>query len=279
MIVSYRRLAAVAAIALFAIVPGLAPTPVSAKLGASERGVLIAYLTALQRADYAKAFSRLSDDERRYFRSASNFGAVFAADHLRIKRFAIVESSNAGAVGTIAVVRETFAFFDHAHQRTETITANVRYGVVAGARGLTIKDPFHPWFAFAPSDASVAVDGVSVSVRKVAFYTGRIEVLATFANTSDRTVTILPYGRSLVRDDAGGAHAPIRSKLPGLTDSALFEGLRLPPSAQYTGAMTFFTADRFTLKRLLVTFAPALADGADAPFEFKLPEIVVPAAS
>jgi len=53
-----------------------------------------------------------------------------------------------------------------------------------------------------------------------------------------------------------------------LTDRQLFIGLRLAPSAQYTGALQFETpvlADgprRFTL-----TVAPFLRDGSDAPGE------------
>lgn len=274
-----RRVGAGIALVLLALVPLSWPVSVSAKLGSGERAALVAYLTALQHGDYSSAFARLSDDERRYFRSARNLAAVFAADRLVLESFTVVGSSGPTAAGSLAIVRERFRFFDHAHQRPSAIAANVRYGIVAGPRGPSVKDPFHPWYAFAPPGISTTANGVTVSLRKIAFYTGRVEVLATFANRGDKTVTILPYGRSVVRDDREGAHAPIRSKLPGLTDSALFEGLRLPPSAEYTGAMTFFTADRFTPKRLLVTFAPALVDGADAPFEFKLPEIAIPATS
>jgi len=264
--------------AALVVLASIAPTAAGAKLTPPERSVLTRYLTALQLRNYANAFAGLSDDERRYFRSPRNLAAIFAADRLTLEGFTIVESTRVSAAATLAIVRERVTFFDHAHQRTGTITANVRYGIVPSAHGLGIKDPFHPWYAFAPADATASANGIRITVRKISFYTGRVEVLATFANTSDRTVTILPYGRSLVRDDAGKTHAPIRSKLPGLTDAALFEGLRLPPSGQYSGAMTFFTADRFKPKRLGITFGPALVDGADAPFEFVLPDIAVPGA-
>jgi len=261
----------------FLLAATLVGPPVRAKLRPAERLVLTQYLTALQHGDYAGAFARLSADEQRYFRSPRNVAAVFAADRFALEAFTIVESAGAAA-GTIAVVRERVRFFDHAHQREGVLSANVRYGIVAGAHGPAVKDPFHPWFAFAPADASATANGVRLSVRKLSFYTGRLEVLLTFANRSETTVTVLPYGRSVVRDDAGKIHAPIRSKLPGLTDATLFEGLRLPPSGQYTGALTFFSPDRFTPKILRLTVAPALADGADAPFEFALPDIPVPAA-
>lgn len=268
-----RVLRALAAVVLV-VVPFAAP--VDAKLTGAERGALSGYLGALVRGDYAAAFARLSPDERRYFRTSANLASIFAADRLKLQRFTILASAETSKVGTVALVRERVSFFDHAHQSTGTMSANVRYGIVPSPRGPAVKDPFHPWFAFAPADESVAQIGVRASVRKVSFFTGRVEVLFSFANTGDRTVTILPYGRSVVRDDAGLVHTPIRSKLAGLTDPNLFEGLRLPPSTQYTGVMTFFTADRFAPKRLEITLAPALADGADAPVEFKLPPLDVP---
>lgn len=270
----WARAVAVATVALGVTLANA--TPSQAALGPGERLALRAYLVALEHGDYAAAFARLTPDGRRYFRSPRNLAAVFAADRVKLEAFTIVESANVSKTGTIAVVRERVTFFDHAHQRPATLTANVRYGIVSGATGVGVKDPFHPWFAFAPTDLTAMVGGIRVSVRKISFYTGRLEVLATFANTGDATVTILPYGRSIVRDEAGGVHAPIRSNLPGLTDRALFEGLRLPPSGRYTGALTFFTSDRFQPKRLGITIAPALLDGADAPFELKLPEVDVP---
>ena len=271
-----RRLVLGLTFGTLAAVGFVAREPARAKLTAPQRTTLVAYLGALQRGDFAAAFARLSSDERRYFGSAHNLEAVFAADRLALVRFTILESIATPTAGTVAVVRERAKFFDHASQRVGDITANVRYGIVAQGAGLAIKDPFHPWFAFAPVERTTSVGGVRVWVRKVSFFTGRVDLLLTFANTGESTVTILPYGRSLIRDETGSVHAPIRSKLPGLTDAALFEGLRLPPSARYTGSMAFFTADRFVPKRLELTLAPALVDGADAPFEFTLPSIDVP---
>lgn len=275
---SRARAALVAFASLLSLFVGDA-RPVRAKLAAPKRAVVTAYLSALQHRDFPGAFARLSDDERRYFRSSRNFEAVFAADRFALDGFTILESAAGGKAGTIVVVRERVRFYDHAHQRDAKIDANVRYGIVPSSHGPAIKDPYHPWFSFAPTHVTTRNNGVTVTVRKISFYTGRIEVLATFANTGDTTVTILPYGRTVVRDDAGKTHVPIRSKLAGLTDAALFGGLRLPPSAQYTGAMTFVTADRFVAKLLRITFAPALLDGGEAPFDFVLPEVAVPPVS
>ncbi|GAC1519700.1 MAG: hypothetical protein NVS2B3_16030 [Vulcanimicrobiaceae bacterium] len=257
----------------------LVPSRASATLAAAERGVLIRYLTALERRDYRAAFAQLSDDERRYFGSARNLEAVFAADGLAVEHHTILKSTSAGRLGSLAVVRERVRFFDHARQRTGRTDADVRYGIVPSARGPAIKDPFHPWFAFAPTAFRAQVGGASVTLRKVSFYAGRFDIVATFANTGSSAVTILPYGRTLVRDERGRRYVPIRSTASNLTDRVLFEGLRLAPNARYTGTLTFASVVRFRPRRLAVTIAPALFDGGERPFDFVLGEHVVPPAS
>jgi hypothetical protein len=89
-------------------------------------------------------------------------------------------------------------------------------------------------------------------------------------------VTILPYGRSVLRDDKGNPYRLIETKLPSLTDRNLRLGLLLASGAEYTGALTFFTPDRFAPASLSLTIAPMLRDGADAPFEVQLPSIPIP---
>jgi hypothetical protein len=76
----------------------------------------------------------------------------------------------------------------------------------------------------------------------------------------------LPYGRSTLRDAKGTVFHPIATRLPALTDKALYLGLRLPSSAEYTGFITFATPDRFQPASLRLSLAPALSDGGDAPF-------------
>ena len=80
-----------------------------------------------------------------------------------------------------------------------------------------------------------------------------------------------------MRDENGKTYAPIASRLRGLTDPGLYTGLRLAPGAQYTGLMSFLTPNRFSPKRLDVTIAPVLADGADAPFSIPLAGYELPA--
>ncbi|GAC1620658.1 MAG: hypothetical protein NVS4B5_12530 [Vulcanimicrobiaceae bacterium] len=246
-----------------------------AALSQPARSVLTTYLDALEHERYDVAFARLSAAERRYFRSAANFAAVFRADRLRIHQYAIVGSTTV-ATGTVAIVREEVAFFDHAHQRTSEVRANVRYAIVPTPDGVAVKDPYHPWYAFAPPDATAESHAVRATLRKVSFFTGRVELLVTFENRGDTTVTFLPYGRSVLRDGAA-RFVPLATKIPGLTDRTLFEGLRLAPNARYTGALTFVTRDRYRPASLALTIAPALLDGADAPFELPLPPVALPA--
>ena len=172
---------------------------------------------------------------------------------------------------TVAIVSEKLEFFSYKAQRPGSLTAKVPYGIVSTGGTLGIKDPYHPWLAIVPKDWSATASGVSVTVRKISFFTGQLELVLAFENRGDATVTVLPYGRTIVRDETGKVHQPIETKLPGLTDSELYTGVRLVPNAQYVGTMTFFTPDRFTPSTLAATVAPFLLDGADAPFNLELP--------
>jgi len=233
--------------------------------------VLQRYLDAFVAHRFDAAFPLLSDDERRYFGSPANLASVYTADRFKLDAYQIVESRNDPPNGSVAVVSERIEFFDAVRQSPATATARVVYGIVDGKRGLRIKDPYHPWRALAPDRLSGGVDKVEVTVRKISFYTGRLEIVATFMNRADRVVTFLPYGRTVLRDQDGKVYLPIESRLPRLTDKTLYTGLRLPSSGEYTGAMAFLTPDRFQPKTLTLTIAPALFDGGDAPFEIDLP--------
>ncbi len=267
-----RRAAFVIALCALALASSMGPA--RAALPPAKRAVLAHYLDALAAGKYQAAFALLSTREQHYFSTAANFGSIFTADRLKIESYKIVGSTNAGN-DTVAIVSQRVEFFDHAHQALAAATAKVPYGIVPDRGGFAIKDPYHPWRAFAPNGWTASANGLNVTVRKISFFTGRVELLLSFENRGDATVSILPYGRTVVRDDAGHAHAPIATKLAALTDKTLYTGLRLAPSGRYTGAMTFFTPDRFTPKTLAATLAPILADGADAPFEIELPALDV----
>ncbi len=245
-----------------------------AALRPSERAVVVRYVQALQARRYAAAFRLLTSDERRYFRTAANFASGFAAERLAIDAFHIVGSHRQASLGTVVLVSERVAFFDFAHQVSARATVTVPYGVI-GPISLRIKDPYHPWRAVARSDSGTA-GGVRITLRKLSFFTGRLETIVTFANLGRRPVTLLPYGRSVVRDEGGKPYVPLETRLPSLTDRTLYTGLRLPVSGQYTGLMTFTTPARFMPAALWFTFGPALSDGTDAPFEIALPRIVLP---
>jgi hypothetical protein len=271
-----RRVVRATALALALVCAIGAPMRARAALSGADRSVLARYLGELQHAHYAAAFALLSDAERRYFGSVANYSSVYAADRLQIVSFRILGSTSEPGRGTVALVSERIGFFDYAHQLPGSATAKVAYGILASPLGPRIKDPYHPWRAVAPAGLSTTAFGVRATIRKISFFTGRIELVVTFQNRSDATVTLLPYGRSVVRDDAGKAYTPVATRLPGLTDKTLFTGLRLPGSGQYTGLMTFLTSNRFAPKTLTITLAPALVDGADAPFELDLPTYTLP---
>jgi hypothetical protein len=273
-----RSVAFCGGIALFAVAassaagsgPTSPPQPALTHLSQAQRSVFDAYLGALSRGDYAAAFALLTREERRYFGSPENFASGFVADGLKISSYKAIGLTPFSG-GVVVSVSEDFQFNDPGHAIPVKAKGRVDYGLINEDGKVRVKDPSHPWLAVVPKNATVTQDGLRVTVNKVSFFTGRVEVLLTFSNIADTTVTLLPYGRSVLRDAAGTAYHPIETKLPGLTDRNLRLGLRLPSDAQYTGALTFLTPNRFTPQSLSLTIAPQLRDGADAPFEVDLP--------
>jgi hypothetical protein len=258
-----------------ALAAAVAASP-SATLRPAQRAALDAYIHALGARRYADAFKLLTSGERRYFGTSENFGSAFVADRLTIGTFRVLRVEPAGSLGAVAVVSENVTFLDHGHQATASATARVAYGLINEGGSVRIKDPYKPWKAFIPAAASAEVEKLRATVRKVSFFTGRVELLITFVNAGEGQVTLLPYGRSVLRDDTGRIYHLIDTKLSGLTDRTLRLGLPLAASAEYTGALTFFTPDRFTPHSLSLSIAPNLRDGDDAPFEIPLPSIPVP---
>ncbi|MDQ2858557.1 MAG: hypothetical protein M3R53_07910 [Candidatus Eremiobacteraeota bacterium] len=253
----------------------LAPALCDGRLPPQEYGVLTRYLTALQAHRYAQAFDLLSNGERIYFGSAANFASAYSADKLALRSFRIVASEPA-AGGMLVYVFERVVFYEYSHRAAVSMQAKVAYAIVGSPGRPRVKDPNHPWRALAPQNRSVTSGGVRVTLDKLSFFTGRLELVITFSNIGDGIVTLLPYGKSVVRDEAGRTYLPIESRSNAVTDIALFEGLRLPANARYTGAISFATPNRFSPKVLTVTFAPALRDGAGTPFEMTLPAFDLP---
>lgn len=244
-----------------------------AALKPAERSLVDRYVAAIEAHRYTVAFRLLEAPEQRYFGSVANFASVFSADRLDVARFRIVGSTRRPPLGTLVFVRERVAFFDHAQQARVKADMTVPYGLTAALR---IKDPYHPWRAVVPGSMWGESAGVRIIVRKLSFFTGRLEAILTFLNTGPRPITVLPYGRSVLRDEAGKAYTPLATRFPSLTDPTLYTGLRLPPEAQYTGLMTFITPRRFAATSLAFSFGPVLADGSGEPFEIALPHYVVP---
>lgn len=262
-----------ALLAVFAVpLPGGAAR---SHLDPAAKRVLSAYVSALRDRRYADAYRLMTPSERTYFRTPGNFASIFTADGLRIDSFQIIGSREGGSLGVLGLVSEKVRFFDHAHQAPGSATATVPYGLVRAGDAWEIKDPFHPWKAYRVSGVDATTSGLRISVRKVSHFAGRIEVVMTFANLGAGFVTLLPYGRSVLRGD-GVAYHPIATKVSALTDKRLYLGLRLASSAQYTGALNFAVPASASPTRLELTIAPSLRDGADAPFEVVLPPIGVP---
>ena len=228
------------------------------------------YVDALRAGKYDDAYALLADDERAYYGTAASYRSVFEADDFTVKSARLV-GARGDDRGRVYFVRERVAFVDHATDKQRELDAVVPLGVLREHGALHVKDPGKPYRAFATA-ATADASGLRAIVKKVDFYPDRIDVVVTFENTGDGFVTVLPYGKSVLRDDRGGVYRILANKNWTITDKRLYEGARLAPKSRYTGSLAFTAPRLGDVKRSWsLTLAPALRDGADAPFEVTVP--------
>ena len=241
------------------------PVPHNAQTATVQR-----YVDALRTGRYEAAFALLADDERKYFGDAAGYRSVFDADGFALKSATIV-GARGDDRGRVYFVRERIAYLDHADDTRTEIDATVPLGVLSEHGALHVKDPGKPYRAFASSSSAESAK-LRATVKKVDFFPGRVDVVVTFANLGDGFVTVLPYGKSVLRDDRGGVYRIVATNDWSITDKRLYQGVRLAPNAQYTGSLAF-EAPRFgDVKRSWsVTLSPELRDGADLPFDVTVP--------
>jgi hypothetical protein len=264
--------AALAAIVLLAAAPapggvpkGLAPVKADASTATLQR-----YLKDQETGRWDDAFALLSVEAQRYYRNAQNLASIYAADRFALRGYKLL-GMRGDRLGRVYFVRETADYLDHAHDAMLNISVNVPIGVFREGAALRIKDPGHPQKAATPG-GDVSSDGVRVSIKKISYYPRRVELVVTIANVGTDFVTALPYGKSILRDDAGHAYRLIDTKDWALTDKQFFEGVRLPESGQYTGFLSFETPALGDGRRTYtLTLAPLLRDGADAPISIDIP--------
>jgi hypothetical protein len=266
--------AAGAAVVLLAAAPQprLDPVPAGAQTALVRR-----YVAALAAQRYADAYALLDAPARAYFRNPRNFASGFTADGFGIASYALA-GTRGNARFRVYFVREAIRLRDPARDVAAAATVTVPYGVSGSDARARIKDLGRPWRAFATA-ASATSGGLRVTVKKVSFYQHAIACVVTFANLGNGFLTLLPYGRSVLRDDAGHVYRPIVNATSWTnTDRRLFLGVRLAADEQLTGVLSFASprladgAHRFTL-----TVAPNLRDGADAPFALEVANLTAPA--
>ena len=232
----------------------------------AQTAVVKKYVDALRAEHYDVAFAMLTDDERKYYGDAASYRSVFAADGV-VLRSASVAGARGDDRGRVYFVRERIAYVDHATDKRREVDATVPLGVLPEHGALHVKDPGKPYRAFASVSAANASE-LRATVKKVDFYPDRIDVVVTFANVGDNFVTLLPYGKSVLRDDRGGVYRILATKNWTITDKPLFQGVRLAPNSQYTGSLAFTAPRLGGVKRSWsLTVAPALREGGDEPFE------------
>lgn len=262
-----RSALAVLALAVVALaaVPSRAAAP--AAIPADDATALVRrYLGDLAAKRYDDAYALLVSSEKRYHGDARGYASVYLADEAAVGPWSLVRVSNAPQ-GRVYFVREHLAYLDHALGAQRTIDATVALGVLRENGRWAIKDPGHPQRAFR-LDTSVDTSELKMTVRKISFWPEKVELVATFANHGSGAVTVLPYAKTVLKDEAGDEYRIIAVRNWALTDRRLFEGLRLGGGHEYTGVLGFSrpAGAATTPKRLDLTIAPALRDGADQPF-------------
>ena len=235
-----------------------------------QTGVVKKYVDALRAGRYDAAFALLTDDEHKYYGDAASYRSVFTADGIELKR-ATLAGARGDDRGRVYFVRERIAYVDHATDKRREVDAIVPIGILPEHGVLHVKDPGKPYRAFASKSAADA-SGLRVTVKKVDFFPDRIDVVVTFANLGDNFVTLLPYGKSVLRDDRGGVYRILATKNWTVTDKPLFQGVRLAPNSQYTGSLAFTAPRLGDVKRTWsLSVAPALREGGDEPFDVTVP--------
>ncbi len=246
------------------------PVPHNAQTALIEK-----YVAAQRAARYDIAYGLLVDSERKYFGDPQSYRSVYDADGIALESARLI-GADGNDNGRVYFVRERIAFVDHATDARRELEATVLLGVVREHGVLHVKDPGKPYRAFATA-STVDASGLRVTVKKVEFFPDRIDMIVTFANVGDNFVTVLPYDKSVLRDDQGGVYRILALKDWSITDKRLFEGIPLAPNAQYTGWLAFSATRLDGQKRAWsLTVAPALRDGAEAPFDVTIPVVPQP---
>ena len=252
---------------------GAAPSPPPAPVmhygpvpNNAQTGVVKKYVDALRAGRYDAAFALLTDAERTYYGDVASYRSVFEADGYALRNASIV-GARGDDRGRVYFVRERIAFVDHRSDARREVNATIPLGVLPEHGALHVKDPGKPYRAFA-SSSSADASGLRVTVKKVDFFADRIDVVVTFVNVGENFVTVLPYNKSVLRDDRGRVYRILATKNWSITDKHLYEGVPLAPNAQYTGSLAFTAPRVDAAKRTWsLTLAPALREGADAPFD------------
>jgi hypothetical protein len=254
-----------------------APAPRTDRVPPGAQTALVrAYVGALKTRRFSDAFALLDAPAQAYFRTPENFASGFNADGFILLSYAFAGSRASGSF-RLFFVRETVRLHDAAHDTSGTTTVVVPYGVIGTGAAARIKDLGRPWRALALY-AAHTTSGLTVTVHKISFYEHAIAVVVTFANIGNGFVTIMPYGRSALRDDTGALYRPIVNTAFTQTDKQLFLGAHLAQNAEISGVMTFASPvldDR--QRRFDLTVAPNVRDGGALPFSVEVPAIGPPA--
>jgi hypothetical protein len=252
---------------LIAALLGAGPVPAAADaVPENAQTVLVRrYVEALKAERYADAYALLNAGERAYYKNARNLASVFTAGEWRILAYKLTGARGDDA-HRVVFVREDVRYRDQRREVLAAASLTAGYEVLGNGAKARIGDPGKPWRAFA-SRAQADAQQLRVRVKKLSFFARRIEVVVSFANLGERYVTVMPYGRSILRDDVGNVYRLLGTRDWTLTDKQLFLGVRLAPSEQYTGQLSFATTGLDEgQRRFSLTLSPNVREHGDEPF-------------
>lgn len=223
------------------------------------------YVSALEVPDAEKAFAVLTPAQRRYFGNVRNFASNFSATDYRIVSFSVTNVTMRNADLAQVDVSEKVSYYDIASERAATTDMTEPYFALRNGGRWGVKE-LQPWKSYAPR-ASRRVGGLVVIVDRIVFFDRRMKVDCTFRNLGSKPLQVLPLLKSKLITNTGVKSAAISVPDSPLTDRQLFEGIRLYPGHQAVGFMNMALPSRNDVDmKATFVFAPAIEDGARAPF-------------
>ena len=227
--------------------------------------------TRCKARDYDAAFALLTDDERRYFGDAASYRSVFDADGVAIER-ATIAGARGDERARVFFVRERIAYVDHATDARREVDATVPHRRAARARRAARQGPRQ------------AVPRVRLVVDRGRVRAARHREEGRLLSRPHRRRRDVRERRRRLRDaacrtrraccatTAAASTACSRPRTGPSPTSGCTKGFRWRRTPSTRGrSPSRRRASARVPRSWTLTVAPALREGADAPFDVTIP--------